>query len=240
MDTAVSKDKKIVLSHEPWFSSEICSLPDGKPVTSQNETNHLIYNLNYEEIEKFDCGKRGHPRFVKQKPMEIHKPLLRDVVTQVNAYLSEKTLPPVQYNIEIKTEPKGDAKYHPGPQEFAQLLYNEIKELGILKHTIIQSFDVRALQAMRKIDPQIPLAFLVENKESFLSNIKKLGFNPEIYSPDFQLITPRLIEQIHWRKMKLIPWTVNKIEDMKHLKEMGVDGLITDYPDLAKFLIKKD
>jgi len=66
--------------------------------------------------------------------------------------------------------------------------------------------------------------------------LKKLGFKPSIYSPYFKLINKKDINELHSKGVKLIPWTVNEMKDMKQLKQWGVDGLITDYPDRAASL----
>jgi glycerophosphoryl diester phosphodiesterase len=233
MDVVVTKDRKLVVSHDPFFSSEICSLPGGGPVLKEDEKKYNIYKMSSSRISRFDCGKRGHPRFPRQQAINISKPFLHTVITEVEAYIATKGLTPVQYNIETKSLPSGDNKFNPPPAEFISLLYNELKELNILDRVIIQSFDVRTLQEMRKTDPKIRLALLVENSFGLQLNLLYLGFTPEIYSPDFNQVNAGLVSDVHQRKMKVIPWTVNTLDDMKRLKSLGVDGIITDYPDIA-------
>jgi glycerophosphoryl diester phosphodiesterase len=58
-----------------------------------------------------------------------------------------------------------------------------------------------------------------------------LGFTPDVYSPYFQLLSKEKVQQLHALGMKVIPWTVNTTEEMKRIKAMKVDGIITDYPD---------
>ncbi|MOA21506.1 cytoplasmic glycerophosphodiester phosphodiesterase [compost metagenome] len=129
--------------------------------------------------------------------------------------------------------PEGDNVFHPEPDEFVELLIKVIKSKGIEKRVIIQSFDVRTLQIIHKKYPEFKTALLVENKDNFESNISRLGFNPDIYSPDFELIDESLVTAVHAKKMELIPWTINQVEDMERISKMGVDGIITDYPDRA-------
>jgi len=62
-----------------------------------------------------------------------------------------------------------------------------------------------------------------------LMQMKKL---PHIYSPNYLLVDKEMVEQVHAMKMKLIPWTVNSLEEMEALVILGVDGIITDYPNL--------
>lgn len=239
MDVVVTKDKKLVISHDPFFSSEICSLPNGKPVPKMDEEKYIIYQMTYHNVSRFDCGKRGHPRFPGQETMSVSKPLLNQVIKEVEAYLSNNALPLVQYNIETKSLPEGDNKYHPAPAEFVRLLYNELKGLNILNRVIIQSFDVRTLQEIRKTDPDIRLALLVENNLGLNENLNRLGFVPNIYSPDFNQVNSELVSETHKRRIEIIPWTVNKVEDMNRMKSLGVDGFITDYPDIAFFFLTK-
>jgi glycerophosphoryl diester phosphodiesterase len=234
----VSKDKRIVVSHEPWFSHEISTAPDGTPINAATEKQFNIYEMSYNEILRFDVGKRGHARFPRQQPMPAVKPLLSEVFREVDAYCLRHNLQPVRFNIEIKSTPEGDGKFHPAPEEFAKLLYNELQQADIIARATVQSFDVRALQAMHKLDSTLSLALLVENTMSLRENLQRLGFTPDIYSPYYRLVNAELVAQVHQRGMKLIPWTVNSLSDMKALLELGVDGLITDYPDSASTIHK--
>ena len=106
-------------------------------------------------------------------------------------------------------------------------------ESGIKERTIIQAFDVRSLQAMKKIDSSIPVALLIYETQGFENDLEKLGFTPEIYSPYYKLVDEELVEACKINGIQLIPWTVNEEEDMEEMLELGVDGIITDYPDVA-------
>lgn len=237
MDVVVSLDKKLIVSHEPWMSAEICSNPDGTPVSDTEQMSLNLYKMNYDEIARFDCGKRGNPRFPQQKPMPATKPLLSSVVTAVEAFIQGNQLDSVFYNIETKSEPEGDTIYHPAPAEFAKLLYDELKKLGIEKRTTVQSFDVRTLKEMRKLDGTITLALLVA-EGNFSDHLAALGFTPEIYSPNYKLVTNGLVQEAHEKNIRVIPWTVNDPLEMKKLIEFGVDGIITDYPDIGVKIAK--
>jgi glycerophosphoryl diester phosphodiesterase len=138
------------------------------------------------------------------------------------------------YNIEIKSLPEGDNIYHPQPGEFVELVMAVIKENQMEEQVIIQSFDFRSLQYLHQHYPAIKTALLIEadNKSSFRKQIKDIGFNPTIYSPNFLLVTPELIKECHDLNMKIIPWTVNEKDKIEELTKMGVDGIITDYPNL--------
>ena len=72
----------------------------------------------------------------------------------------------------------------------------------------------------------------MEDSVSAEEHIKRLGFTPDIYSPDYNLLNANVISWAHKQSMKVIPWTVNTREEMDTLVQMGVDGIITDYPNL--------
>ncbi len=232
LDVAVSKDNILVVSHEPWMSQHICSKPDGTPVAEIEAMGIKIMELTYDEIKQYDCGSRGNSRFPEQVAMKTHKPSLADVVDEVKKYCIMRRLALPRFNIEIKSAPEGDGIFTPPVEEFARLVVEEVNRLKIKEKTCIQSFDVRALQSVKKLDPSITLALLVENEDSPEANLARLGFMPDIYSPYFKLLKKKNIKALHKQGIRVIPWTVNTVKDMKKLIRKGVDGIITDYPNL--------
>lgn len=231
-DIAISKDGQVIITHEPYFSAEICSKPDGNPVTEAEAKSLRIYEMTYAEIKTFDCGTRVHPRFPDQQQMPVYKPSLKDAVKAVKAYCKANKKPLPFWNIEIKSRPDTDLVFHPKPAAFVDILVKELKDLGIYEMTNLQSFDLRPLQILHEQHPDMVLAFLVENEEGHEKNLAKLGFIPEIYSCYYKFLTKEIVEDLHKKGMKVIPWTVNTREEMDSLKKMGVDGIITDYPNL--------
>ncbi len=234
MDAAISQNGEVIISHEPWFSHEISTTPDGKAVTDEMEKNYLIHQMTTEEVLAFDVGSRGNERFPEQEKMKIHKPTLAQVVKAVNTYCKKHNQELPFYNIEIKSRPEWDVELAPIPAKFAKILLAEINRLGIHSKACIQSFDARSLLAVNELDKTIMTAYLIENINPFEENMAKLDFIPTIYSPYYQLVTDTLVQQVKTKGMDLIPWTINKVEDMQRMKELGVDGIITDYPNLIK------
>ncbi|MCW5907095.1 MAG: glycerophosphodiester phosphodiesterase [Chitinophagales bacterium] len=232
LDVVVSKDNQLVVSHEPWMSASFCFTSDGKSI-EDNKEKYNIYQLTYEQIKQFDCGINGNSKFPEQKKISTTKPLLSEVIDAVEKYISANNLPPVYYNIETKSTPEGDNKFHPAPAEFSLLLYNLLQQKDILHRCIVQSFDPRTLQILKQKDENIVLALLVANADGFEHNITRLGFTPQIYSPNFLLVNKKLINNCHQKGIKVIPWTVNEEKKMLQLKKMGTDGVITDHPDRA-------
>ena len=231
MDLAVTGDRQLLVSHEPYMSAEMCLDKQGREISDTAEYQYNIYQMSYEEIQQFDCGTKPHPRFPEQKKMVVNKPLLKDVIASVNEHLKESGKKHINYNIEIKSQEKSDDVYHPSPADFSDLVYSTIDDLIDWKYVIIQSFDFRVLQYFHEKYPKVTLALLIENELPYEQNLDSLGFKPEIYSCYFKLLTAQTVHDLQNQDIKVIPWTVNEEEDMLHMIEIGVDGLITDYPD---------
>ncbi len=234
MDVVVTKDKKVLVSHDQWFSKDITTKPDGTYMGEREERKFNIYWMTYEQTQTFDVGLKSHPRFPQQQKMKITKPLLADVIDSVNKSMITRKRPFPYYNIETKTNPEFDDVFNPKPGEIVDLLMAVIKEKKIEDHVVIQSFDFRTLQYLRKNYPAIKTAMLIEaaDKRTIESQIKELGFVPDIYSPAHELVNTSLIKKCHKKNIKVIPWTVNTKEEIEKYKQMGVDGIISDYPNL--------
>lgn len=231
MDVVISADSQVVVSHEPWFSHEIAIDPKGKEIDLSDERNHNIYEMGYADISAYDIGSKKHERFPEQANQSEKKPLLSEVIEASENYAKELDRSAPYYNIETKSIPERDDIYHPKPEVFCELLIGVLKEKGIGERTYIQSFDVRTLQYIHEKYPEFKLVLLIENKSTPQDNLELLGFVPEVYSPDFALVDEDLISFCKEKKMKVIPWTVNEKSEMEDLIRIGVDGLITDYPD---------
>ncbi len=231
LDVVISGDSQVVVSHDPWMSETICSHPDGRPVAKDKARSLNLFRMTYEEIKKYDCGKRGHPGFPEQQIEAAEKPLLKDLFAAVKEYCQRNNLPMPHYNIEIKSKPEWDGVYTPAPDVFARLVFAEIEAYNDPDRICVQSFDKRSLQAMHQLAPEMTLALLLEDLGGVKAQIEELGFTPNVFSPYYKLVTAHLVQAAHESGMRIIPWTVNDSETMKSLIGLGVDGIITDYPD---------
>jgi len=233
LDLAVTKDGQLVVSHEPWMSASICSDPAGKSFDEKSERKNNIYRMTYEQVQQWDCGSKGNRNFPQQAKMSATKPLLSEVIVAVENHIKSFTRYEVDYNIEIKSMPEGDNKFHPKPDAFSDMVFNLVDQYLPLDRVVIQSFDFRVLKYWHEKYPEVRLAALVENKKSVDENLADLGFTPSIYSPYYKTVTKENVKELHVKKVRVIPWTVNEPGDMLSLKGMDVDGFITDYPDRA-------
>ncbi len=234
MDIVFTKDKKAVLSHEPFFNHEISTKPDGTFINEKEEKKYNIFQMTYDEVKTYDVGLKPHPRFPKQQKIAAVKPLLADLFDSVKTYMMTRRKPFPYFNIETKTQAATDNIYHPAPKEFVDLLMTVITEKGVQDQVIIQSFDFRTLQYLHRQYPHIKTAMLIEgfDQRGLDAQLKALGFTPTIYSPEHTLVNEELVKKCHQQNIKVIPWTVNDKNRIEALQKMGVDGIITDYPDL--------
>jgi len=232
MDAVISKDKQVVLSQEPYFNNEISLLPNGKPISFKDQKSYNIYQMDYEQVKKFDVGSKIHARFPGQMKFKAYKPLLSETIDAVEAYVKEHRLAKPVYSIETKTIKNGDNEFHPEPAEFVELIMDVVNAKKIAKRVIIESFDMRTLQYLHEKYPKVKTSLLIDEKEPFEDYIDKLGFNPTIYSPYSVLVGKGLVDRCHEMGIKIIPWTVNTVKDLKYFMSLGVDGVITDFPNL--------
>lgn len=242
LDVHISKDKKVVVAHDPYINRLYSLMPNGEEIAEEDAKKYILYQMEYSDIRKFDVGSKFHAGYPEQKKMKAYIPLLGELIDSVEQYVSAKKFPPVIYNIEVKADIEQDGTYQPAPQEYIDLVLEVVKSknLGYNRY-YLQSFDIRQIQQVREKDTNVVIGFLTSNKDKSLEeNIQKIGFVPQIYSPNFNLANPELVEESHQRKMKFIPWTVNEKEDMVRLVEMEVDGIITDYPDRLSEVIKNN
>ena len=234
MDAAISQDKQVVLSHDPYMNADFVYRPDGQPLTKEQGKALRLYSLPYAEIRRYDVGSHGNPKFERQQKLRTYKPLLAEVIDSAEAYAKRTHRPAPYYNIETKTTAAGDDLNHPTPDEFVRLLLAVIAQKGVQSRVIIQSFDPRTLEVVHRTQPQLRTALLVENQDGLENNLRRLSFVPSIYSPHYKLVTAQLVQACHQQLMQVIPWTVNTPAEAASLQQQQVDGLITDYPDLLK------
>ena len=233
MDVVISGDKQVVVSHEPWMSPDICVLSDTIP-DHRIPYVYNMYRMSYDEIKSFDCGSKPNPGFPDQQNISTYKPLLTEVIQTTRHYAKEIGHKQIRYNIEMKFREEGIGVFHPPADEFARILLNTLMAQEIEKQIIVQSFNIDCLQEVRKQAEDIQLALLVSLSENYREKLYELGFIPEILSPDHRLVDEDMINFAHDKGMKVIPWTVNDPDDIDRLIVLGVDGIISDYPDRIK------
>jgi len=232
MDTHISKDGKVVVTHDDYLSPAFMLTPDGKDIPVTDAKKYPIFGMNYDEIKKFDLGTKYYDLFPKQKKEKTHLPLLADLIDAVQRDIKSNKRKQFFYNIETKCSESGDGITNPKPEEFVKLLMDVIIRKKITDFVVIQSFDKRTIQIIHEKYPKMKTSFLVANKKTYDENIADLGYKPFILSPVWQMVNEVFVKKAHADGVKIIPWTANTLTDIQKLKAFNVDGIISDYPDI--------
>ena len=237
IDVVVSKDRQIIVSHDPYFHPAFCSDPQGNPIAKADQNKYNLFELTAAEIREFDCGLRPNPAYPQQQTMAAYKPTFPAMVRAVDAFCIKNNYPKPQWNIEIKSEPAGYNVWTVEPTEMIDLLLKDVDELNLRERCQVQSFDKNPLRELRQRAPEIRMAVLTYDLKGVNYHIKELGFTPEVYAPFYPTVFKSTVKKAHQKGMKVVPWTVNSKWWMRRLIRLGVDGIITDYPNQIQDII---
>lgn len=240
LDVVISADHQVVISHEPWLAARLGRGPAGERIDPRREQDYNLYQLPYATIQQCVVGEWPHPDFAGQHPHTSTRPLLREMLRTVEAAGQRLGRPSVGYSIELKSTPAGDEIFHPAPAQFVELVLAEVQAAAVQARTTLLSFDARILQAARRQAPTQALCLLSEVPTSVTRLFEQLGFVPDVFGPDFQLLSPALIQKLStlYPALRLVPWTVNEISDLHTAIQWGVAGVTTDYPDRLLTLLQ--
>lgn len=254
LDTGVTKDGVVIVSHERGLNPDLVRKPDGSYV-GLPETPFIALSL--QEVKTFDVGQiRPGSDYAKTFAAQRAMPGTRiPTLAEVFALVRKSGNTHVRLNIETKIDPTHPAETL-DPERFALALLGAIQKEGFADRVMIQSFDWRTLQVVQKHAPQIPTVYLSQQAgpEPTVSTTKATawtaGFNPvdhggsvpkavkaaggAIWSPLFADVTAPVVKEAHDLGLKVVVWTVNRPEDMARLIDIGVDGIISDRPDLLR------
>ncbi len=245
----MTRDGVVVISHDPVLNPALTRGPDGQWLTAAGPA---IRTLTLDELKRYDIGRvnpasKYGQQYPEQKPVDGQRfPTLAEFFAQA--------APEVRFNIEIKTDP-GKPDLTLDPAAFAGLAVEEIRKAKAEARSTLQSFDWRGLIEARKRAPEIATACLSIEGGNFdtvqrgsgrpspwlggLDLAAQGGSVPALakaagcatWSPFWRNVTAENVKEAHALGLKVVPWTVNAPAEMGRLIELGVDGLITDYPD---------
>ena len=226
-DLAITRDKQVVVSHDAVLNPKITQGPDGQTLGNDKIR---IYQMDYSTLSAYDVGKTPNNDFPEQDRYPAHIPLFKELVDSVEAFAAAHGISDPTYFIETKLNPKTDGINHPGPKEFVDLMMQVVKEKSIQNQVIVQSFDPRTLQILRKEYPQIKLALLANDGTSLDENLNKLGFVPAYYSINAPFINQELVDRCHELTIKLIVGNCDDYEEILRISRLGVNSLMSDFP----------
>ena len=255
LDLAMTADDVIVVSHDPRLNPELTRGPGGDWLPLAGA---IIRTLPLKSLRKYDVGRvkpksRYGSRFNEQKPIDGQRiPTLVEVFDLVKSSGMDVSL-----NIEIKMRPRVDGVY-PTPKHFAKVLVDTINDTGMQNRVTVQGFDWRPLAIVGQLAPQIPLVALTA-EQPWLDNVQRgqAGVSPwtngldvddrngsvpstvaalgaQVWSPFFRDINSSQVKEAHDLGLKVVVWTVNQEKDIEAMIDIGIDGIISDYPDRAR------
>jgi glycerophosphoryl diester phosphodiesterase len=259
LDCAVTRDGVVVVSHDPALNPDHTRDEHGRFLDGPGPP---ISTLSYAELQRYDVGRLrpGTPyalRFPEQQPVDGERiPRLADVFA-----LARSRDAAVRFNIETKLSPdRPDLTLAPEP--FARAVVDAVREAGMAGRTTLQSFDWRTLMIARRIAPEIATVALTDQQpgydtveagrpgpspwlggldvDDFAGSVPKtvLASGARVWSPDYLDLDARLVEEAHALGLTVVPWTVNEPAEMRRVLAFGVDGMISDRPDLLRSVLE--
>jgi glycerophosphoryl diester phosphodiesterase len=271
LDTGVTRDGVVVISHEVRLNPDFVRGPDGEWLTARGPA---IHDVTFAELSRYDVGRlKPGTAYARNFPEQVavdgtHIPRLADLFAMVRDAGERST----RFNIETKISPlePGDSL---AAEPFARVVIAEIRKGGMEHRSTLQSFDWRTLQVARREAREIPTVYLTA-QQKFFDNIctgaaagtpdvkpSECGTSPwtagfqlrdhgsvprmvkaaggAVWSPFHRDVDQARIAEAHSLGLKVVVWTVNDPAQMARLIELGVDGLITDRPDIAKKLVSE-
>jgi glycerophosphoryl diester phosphodiesterase len=248
LDINITQDHQPLVWHDPIIDPQQCS--DTGPAFTGDPSypyvGKLIHELTLAQIHTLDCSK-PNSQFPDAEVVPHNKiAVLSQVFSLADSYHAD-----VRYNIETKV-----AADRPGisadPQEFVDVVLAAIRAAGKVARVEIQSFDWRTLPLVHQAEPSIPLVALWSAQTWVPDSPWLAGVNPavvgdpvigatlvgaNILSPDYALVDQSLVDRAHSLGLRVIPWTVDDVDDMRAQIADGVDGLITNYPARLRALM---
>jgi glycerophosphoryl diester phosphodiesterase len=251
-DLAVTKDDVVVISHNPSLNPDLVRDPEGRWLASPGPQ---IRSLTLAELRRYDIGrvdpKSTYARqFPNQQAVDGERlPKLSELFD-----LAKESGKPVRFNIETKITPTSGADT-PDPATFAKIVVERVRSADVANRVTVQSFDWRTLIEVKRIAPDIETSCLtIQTKDNDTVTSPDGGPSPwhaglalrdyggslpalvkaagcGTWSVFWRNLTPKDLAAAHALRLKVLPWTVNERGDMRSLIDLGVDGIITDYPD---------
>jgi len=259
LDIGLTVDGVVVISHDTSLNPDHTRDASGAWLAPNSGAS--IRSLTLAQLQTYDVGRLNPAsnygkQFALQQPRDGERiPTLAALFAQVQARGADAAT--VRFNIETKIDPTRPEETA-APEPMVRALLAEIDKADMASRVTIQSFDWRTLTLVGKLAPQLPRAYLTTPRTlkdsrwtdgfdaaSFASvpqMVRAASANapgPVIWSPAFADLTPEVIREAHKLGLKVLPWTVNQRADMQRLMDWGADGIITDYPDILRDLMRE-
>ncbi len=259
-DVGVSADGVVVVAHDRRLNPDITRDGNGEWLGRDAPCLHA---LSYAQIRRYDVGRiNPDSEYAREFPAQVpcdgaHMPSLAEVVGLVRRASNER----VRFNIEVKMTPE-EPRATLAPDAFAQVLAGELSRLGVIGRCIVQSFDWRVLQHVQALVPGLATAYL-SSRQSWLNNLAPdaTGCSPwtagfdihrhgdciasaikaaggATWSSNHVEMDAEQVARCHELGLQVLVWTVNEVQDMREMIALGVDGIVSDYPDRLRDVLQ--
>jgi len=232
LDTGVTRDGAVVIHHDRRLNPDIARGPDGRWIDAPGP---LLRELDFQALRRFDVGRlrpgsEYAARFPEQAPADgARVPRLAELFALVRKAGNDQ----VRFNIETKISPAAPAETLP-PEEFARALIAEIRAAGVAARTTVQSFDWRTLHAVERAAPEIATVYLTGRRRGGSQPKAVHAAGGRIWSPNYEELDSAALIEARALGLKVVPWTVNEPGFIERFLDLGVDGIITDYPERVR------
>ena len=254
-DIAISRDGVLLISHDPALNPDITRGPDGQFLNSRGP---VIWHTDFAELQRYDVGRlKPGTRYAEQYPAQqpsdgARLPRLEELFAMVKT----PGRGDVRLALEIKVTPTAPDETM-APEPFARALVDAVRGAGLAPRTTILSFDWRALQAVQRIAPEIGTVYLTIQRPQF-DNIGagRPGASPwtagirfaehgsvpkmihaaggRIWSSQHADLDAAKVQEAHALGLTVLAWTVNEPAQIARMMDLGVDGIVSDRPDLVR------
>jgi glycerophosphoryl diester phosphodiesterase len=232
LDTGVTKDGVVVIHHDRRLNPDIARGPDGRWVEAPAP---LIHELTFEQLRRYDVGRlrpgsKTAEQFPEQQPADgARVPRLAELFDLVDKAGNTA----VRFNIETKISPQAPDETL-APEPFALALIAEIRKAGMEARTSIQSFDWRTLKVVEREAPAIATVYLTGRRREGSQPKAVHAAGGRIWSPNHQEMDSASVVEARALDLQVIPWTVNEPAAIEWVLDLGLDGVITDFPDRVR------
>jgi glycerophosphoryl diester phosphodiesterase len=259
LDTGVTKDGVVVISHDPCLNPDFVRDASGAwvaPRSKDNKYGKCLVDLTLAELQQYDVGRiqpgtEYAKRFATQQSIDGTR---IPTLAALFGLVKQKGDGRVRFNIETKLSPMARSETV-SPEKLVEALVNVIRDNGMARRVAIQSFDWRTLLISQRLAPEISTVYLTA-QQKWMDNIGAgnregsawtAGLNAsefgdsvprmvkaaggKFWSPYFGDVTPEKIAEAHALGLKVSVWTVNEPKDIQRMLDWKVDSIISDYPD---------
>lgn len=255
LDVGITADGVAVVAHDPLLNPAITRDALGRWLTAPGPS---LRSLTADELQRFDVGRIDPAApyaatFATQAPRDGERiPRLREVFGLVKRSGADG----VRFNIETKLNPTRPDETA-NPEVFVNTVVREVREAGLTQRVTLQSFDWRTLQIAQGLEPTLQTVYLsiqTANNDNIRDGAWTAGFKlaehgsvprmvkaagGAVWSPNAGALTEALLREAQTLGLQVIPWTVNAPGDMQRFLDWKVDGLITDYPDRLREVMRQ-